>query len=222
MFCVGLLMLVSASPACENGVDVSSRQSSNSNLYLVGESLTNPGGEWPEQLNALLGSGYVFYNVAIGGTGTDQMLARFDTDVVNATPSPDWVTILSGTHDVSRPNEYTLAGTEYNLQQMYNKAHAAGIKVIAITIPPCDFQAAVAEQQNFKLALDDWIMHTAANVDYRIDIYPLLDDGAGGLSCNNTVCYYNIGSDHQHLSYAGGTVVANAIYAGVDWSGVAL
>lgn len=218
MFSVLLLMLASASSTCEDGVDVSSKQSSNSNLYLMGESLTNPGGEWPLQLNALLGSSYIFYNVAVGGTGADQMLARFDTDVINATPSPDWVTILGGTHDVSRPNEYTLAETEYNLQQMYNKAHAAGIKVIAITIPPCDFQAAVAEQQDFKLALNDWIMHTAANVDYRIDIYPLLDDGGGGLLCNNTVCYHKNGRDHQHLSFAGGTVVANAIYAGVDWS----
>jgi lysophospholipase L1-like esterase len=71
-------------------------------------------------------------NAGVGGERTDQILARVEADVLPH--QPQWVTVLGGTNDVSQN-----IGAEpiiFNLTRIYDALDAAGIRFIAITIPP--------------------------------------------------------------------------------------
>lgn len=67
-------------------------------------------------------------NAGIGGQHSNQIAARFQTDVV--AHHPDWVMILAGINDAVGEDTFGY------LAQMYEAAEAAAIKVCAITIPP--------------------------------------------------------------------------------------
>jgi lysophospholipase L1-like esterase len=81
----------------------------------------------------------------ISGQNSNQLLARFQTDVIDL--HPDVVHILIGTNDVYPgwtlgPSEVTAFGSVFaidssaNVTAMVQMAQAAGIKVILATIPP--------------------------------------------------------------------------------------
>jgi lysophospholipase L1-like esterase len=74
-----------------------------------------------------------FIEYGVGGSNTDNMLARFPSEVIAA--KPDVVVILGGAND---PHffDYNEWHSEANLQAMYEMAAAAHIKVIACTIMP--------------------------------------------------------------------------------------
>jgi lysophospholipase L1-like esterase len=94
---------------------------------------------------------------------------------------------------------------------MYTMAHNAGIKVVAVTIPPQNSESAL---NKIKLsAINSWIKTTAINVDFVADAYTALDnpDHPG-----NILPAYDAG-DHVHLSNAGYTKVATTIYNAVTW-----
>lgn len=105
-------------------------------LVALGDSLTTPVGsgsekDWlrwadPDGRFELLA------NAGVGGERTDQILARVEADVL--AHNPQWVTVLGGTNDVSQD-----VGAEpiiFNLTRIYDLLDAAGIRFIAITIPP--------------------------------------------------------------------------------------
>jgi lysophospholipase L1-like esterase len=79
----------------------------------------------------------------IGGQNSNQLLARFQTDVIDL--HPEIVHILIGTNDVYpgwtlQPSGPNAINSPANLQAMVNMAQANGIHVILATIPPwgCD------------------------------------------------------------------------------------
>jgi lysophospholipase L1-like esterase len=75
-------------------------------------------------------------NQGISGQNSGQVLARFQTDVIDL--HPEIVHILIGTNDVY-PG-WTLQPSAYNVDAMVQMAQANGIHVILATIPPwgCD------------------------------------------------------------------------------------
>jgi lysophospholipase L1-like esterase len=79
----------------------------------------------------------------IGGQNSSQLLARFQTDVIDL--HPEIVQILIGTNDVYpgwtlQPSAPNAINSPANLEAMVNMAEASGIHVILATIPPwgCD------------------------------------------------------------------------------------
>jgi acyl-CoA thioesterase-1 len=165
-------------------------------VYCIGDSLTHY--YWPGQSGTLLGPSYTVVNKGVDGNTTQMMLDRFNADVL--AHDADCVVVWGGINDVGRGYDVSLI--EDNLQSAYTQAHNAGIKVVAITISPFISQGYLANKKTVNL----WIMNTAANVDYRVDVYPLLEDPntPDAMRPDYTV-------DGEHLNSAGGAVVAWAV-----------
>jgi lysophospholipase L1-like esterase len=98
-------------------------------------------------------------NRGVDGERSDQILARFERDVVHAAPGA--VVIIAGVNDVyqGRPASDVIA----NLTRMYQRAKEAGITVVAGTILPYD--TATAAQNAAMHAINDWIR---AGVDANV------------------------------------------------------
>jgi lysophospholipase L1-like esterase len=143
----------------------------------------------------------------VPGDITSGMLSRFSTDVLSALP--EYVIVWGGTNDIARSS--SAASIESNLQSMYTDAHNDGIKVVAVNIAPSDFNSG---QQAVLVAVNTWIANTATNVDYRIDVYSVLNDPNNP---GNLLAAYDSG-DHIHLNAAGYSIVANTIYNGASWT----
>jgi lysophospholipase L1-like esterase len=73
-------------------------------------------------------------NKGINGQRSDQILSRFERDVV--LEKADLVIILAGVNDIFQGR--SPASVEKNLRTMYDRAHDAGIRVVATTILPYD------------------------------------------------------------------------------------
>jgi lysophospholipase L1-like esterase len=177
-------------------------------VYCIGDSLT-AAGYYETELTALLGSQFTVVNKGISGNTTSGMLNRFTTDVLNH--DPDFSVIWGGVNDIRLG--IPLATTESNLQSMYTQAHDAGIKVIAISMSPWKATSGwTVGQQVSTDSLHDWIMNTASNIDYRIEVYSLLENPGNP---DAFLPAYDSG-DHLHFNNAAGVVIGQAIYDAVS------
>ena len=90
-------------------------------------------------------------NQGINAQRSDQIAARFEADVIAQKPAV--VVIIAGVNDVyqGRPAQHVIE----QLQGMYRRAHAAGIRVVAGTIIP--YNTASADQNARMKAINDWI-----------------------------------------------------------------
>ncbi len=96
--------------------------------------------------------GWTVLNRGVNGERTDQIAARFDRDVMAATPAV--VVIIAGVNDVyqGRPVSHVTA----QLRAMYDRALAAGIPVVAGTIVP--YNTATDEQNAKMREINAWIV----------------------------------------------------------------
>jgi lysophospholipase L1-like esterase len=94
-------------------------------------------------------------NCGVNGERSDQIVARFDRDVL--AHQPDVVVIIAGVNDVyqGRAAEHVMA----QLSVMYGRAAEAGIAVVAGTIVP--YNTATADQNARMHAINDWIRRQA-------------------------------------------------------------
>ena len=95
-------------------------------------------------------------NQGINGERSDQILARFDRDVLEQ--RPNIVVIIAGVNDVyqGRPASQVIE----QLRQMYGRAREAGIPVVAGSIVP--YNTATPEQNARMREINEWIRATAA------------------------------------------------------------
>lgn len=95
-------------------------------------------------------------NQGVNGERSDQILARFDRDVLARRPRV--VVIIAGVNDVyqGRPAAHVIE----QLAAMYDRARRAGIRVVAGTIIPYD--TATPDQNARMRAVNEWIRTTAA------------------------------------------------------------
>ena len=100
--------------------------------------------------------GWDVVNQGVNGERSDQILARFDRDVLEQ--RPDVVVIIAGVNDVyqGRPAAHVIE----QLGAMYARARGAGIRVVAGTIIPYD--TATVEQNARMHEINEWIRRTAA------------------------------------------------------------
>ena len=95
-------------------------------------------------------------NQGIDGQRSDEIGARFNEDVVSHRPAV--VVIIAGVNDVYQGRDAEHVKRE--LAAMYDKAHAAGIAVVAGSIIP--YNTATAEQNTRMHAINAWIEEEAA------------------------------------------------------------
>ena len=95
-------------------------------------------------------------NQGVNGERSDQILARFDRDVLDERPKV--VVIIAGVNDVyqGRPAAHVVE----QLKTMYGRATGAGIPVVAGSIVP--YNTATPEQNGRMHEINDWIRTTAS------------------------------------------------------------
>ncbi len=109
-------------------------------IVAIGDSITHAGG-YLKAMDAVFAQQYPelkvapIVNVGIGGQKAEDLVKRFDKDVVRR--KPDLVTISIGINDVwhrlKKPHDMqVLADYEANLEKMVKAAQAAGIKVLLL------------------------------------------------------------------------------------------
>jgi lysophospholipase L1-like esterase len=100
--------------------------------------------------------GWDVLNQGVNGERSDQILARFDRDVLDERPKV--VVIIAGVNDVyqGRPAAHVVE----QLTTMYGRATAAGIPVVAGSIVP--YNTATPDQNARMREINDWIRATAA------------------------------------------------------------
>jgi lysophospholipase L1-like esterase len=186
----------------------------------VGDSLTDErvrGGKYLEVLRTHCPSSQ-FDNYGIGGEMVNQMLRRFERDVIakrfepGNLPYTD-VIIFGGVNDLysnisaGRSN----AKIERDLGAMYDKAHAAGIRVVAVTVAPWGGFTRYynSERAENTRSLNAWIQAQLASgrVDRTIDTYGLLSCGDPEKLCADWTAPFNDGlhfgaPGHERLGLA--------------------
>ena len=96
---------------------------------------------------------WIVLNRGVNGERTDEILARFDRDVVAEKPSA--TIVIAGVNDVYQGHvvERVIAG----LAALYQRAADARIPVVAGSIIP--YNTATSEQNRRMHAINDWIRH---------------------------------------------------------------
>lgn len=176
-------------------------------VYCLGDSHT-ASGTYMATLQAYLGASWLCVNKGVGGETTTQILARTGTGVVNYGDA-QYCVVLAGTNDVA--TGVAAATIKANLQAIYDGLAAAGVRVVAVTIPPTTGQAAglLAVKQE----VNTWILNTATNLFDRYDLYALVDDPADP---GNLLPAYDL--DSVHLTEAGYIAFATDLYNSVTWT----
>lgn len=112
-------------------------------------------------------------NRGVRGQRTDQMLRRFDWDVLPH--QPDILIMLGGVNDLHQ--ERDLESVKNNLLKIYEKAVAALIRVMACTILPLNLLEEEAKKKI--LTMNEWIRTIARENKLGFcDTYKVMEDPA--------------------------------------------
>lgn len=98
---------------------------------------------------------WIVLNRGINGQRTDEILARFDRDVIQE--EPNYVIILAGVNDIYQ--SLPLEAIKPNLLGMYHRAIDNGIIPVAATILP--YNTATPSESRAIRDLNAWIAETA-------------------------------------------------------------
>lgn len=172
------------------------------NIYTLGDSLT-AAGLYQNQITASLGSAWDIVNFGIPGNTTVDITNRLDS-VING--DSNTVIVWAGINDIVQGNSLELITG--SLQNIYTLIKNSGSNVVALTISP--FSGSVnwtSGKQAVWNGVNNWILNTAINVDYKIDLIPKLEFPSGSLMISSS---YNSG-DFLHLNATGYSVVGNTI-----------
>jgi lysophospholipase L1-like esterase len=173
-------------------------------IYAMGDSFTEAG-VYGSKLESLLGEDWTVISKGKGGDRTEEMLSRFSRDIIS-NGDAEYVIILGSINDIAQDHYFSsIIG---NLQSMYNLAKSAGIKVIAVCTTP--FKGNVSFTTTRKATQDsvnNWIMSTATNVDFRVNPYTTLEEG----TTDSLQAAYNSG-DWMHPSTDGYNALGTYIY----------
>ena len=141
-------------------------------------------------------------NQGVNGERSDQILARFDRDVIAHRPAA--VVIIAGVNDVYQGRPVTHVVDQ--LRSMFEKARRSGIPVIAGTIIP--FNTATPDQNARMHEINAWI-RTTADTDPAIEF---VDTRAAAAADGNLDRLFE-SPDELHPSAAGYRRMAEAIHS---------
>ena len=165
---------------------------------------------WAAWFEAFGGHSLKRLNVAAtSGHTTAQMLARLDADVIAY--APGWCAVMGGTNDASSTT--TVGAVTANLEAIYDLLAAAGIKVLALTIPPfgSSYAGFTAAKNLVILGVNRWIKDYATRTGKIVvcDAYAALIDPA---ATTPTVVSGNLKADDLHTSAQGARRVGYAAW----------
>lgn len=190
---------------------------------VLGDSLTEQGGEIPANpdtrsfsawpwANVLLGQAFtVLANMGIGGETTTQIRARAK-DVVAL--KPGWVILTAGTNNMGVVDGVATAKTD--IAAMLDTFEAAGIRVVLPTLPPRLLANYTGTTKADTFALNEWIRAQGRTRPGLIvpDYFAGLAAGADG-NFAASLYGFNPTVDGIHLSatggYQAGLILANAL-----------
>lgn len=165
---------------------------------------------WEPYLQTLLGSNYSVASFGRPGDGTAGMLLRQNNGISYIAAS--YEIILGGINDVS---SLTASQIQTNLQAIYTAAHNAGSKVIALTLLPFGLASIwTSAAQTIADTVNTWILTTATNVDYAIDMRPVMWDPSNHQNLNPSYA----SGDNLHPNSAGYSAMATAINSAVPFA----
>ncbi len=153
----------------------------------------------------------------VGGQRTNHMRWRFLEDVFGvgartAKPIYTHVIVLGGINDLAAAptTGVGLHDIQRNLLFMYQAARSRGVKVVALTLPPWGYAPGRDLRPEVTRSLNRWIMGLPATgqVDFAVDIHPLLSCGDGDVLCER---FRVRPDDAVHWNEAGHEVVAAAL-----------
>lgn len=162
---------------------------------------------------AVLNQGISGNQVLRDGAGVNA-LARFDRDVL-AQPGVQWLTIMEGINDIGirlragapAADAVTASDLIAGLQQMIDRAHEHGIKVMGCTLTPFEGAAYYSEAgEQVREQVNDWIRSGGA-FDAVVDFDAVTRDPAHPKQIRPD---FNI-KDHLHPNDAGYKAMADAI-----------
>jgi lysophospholipase L1-like esterase len=141
-----------------------------------------------------------FLNKGIVGELTDEMVARFNQDVLGR--QPDYVIILGGSNDLGWGHEPEHVAS--NLAKMYDMALGTGIRPVSCTVPSVlGFDEGVRP----RLRLNQLIKRLSAEVNIIcVDLFTATADPAGRLR-------EEYSNDGLHLNASGYEAIAEAIFS---------
>lgn len=153
-----------------------------------------------------------YLNVGIGGETTNDMLVRFQKDIVER--HPDIMVLCAGTNDIAENDGYYETDEEIlgNLKKMCDMAREDGSKVLLCSIPPCHFywwRPAMTPAARI-VALNEKIkaLVESEKYDMYVDYFtPMSDDGVR-MNPNYT-------NDGCHPTNAGYKVMESIIQAAI-------
>jgi lysophospholipase L1-like esterase len=181
---------------------------------------------WPAALAARLAADKKTANLGIAnmgiggnrllrdGTGASA-LARYDNDVLSE-PGVKWLMILEGINDIGRnatvPAETTSADELIAvLEQMIERAHSHGIKVIGCTITPYEGANYYGEGgEAVRVAVNNWI-RTSGKFDAMVDFEAAVRDPSNPKRIKPD---FDPG-DHLHFNDAGYQAMADSVDLGI-------
>lgn len=148
-------------------------------VVFMGDSITE---EWYEQHPEFFNSNS-FVNRGVSGETTQQMLSRFDIDVISL--KPDVVFILAGTNDVAEnAGPVTLEMILHNLTAMAELAIDNKIKVVLCSVLPAyDYPWRTGLQPNHKIPQLNGLIKQLSLVKkiVYLDFFETMNDGNNGL-----------------------------------------
>ena len=172
----------------------------NSKFLFIGDSLTAFSHSFADQLKANCPN-LNYKKISKVGEKTDWMDQQLTNEL--ASNKYDAVIIWGGLNDIYARN--SISQTKIDLQAMYDRAHASGSKVIAITIPPTKtYTQATPKIISLTNELNSWIKGNKS-VDRVIDANKLLNNGSDG-----TKPEY-LQSDTLHLTVKAHTVIKDEL-----------
>lgn len=131
-----------------------------------------------------------YYNKGVSGERTDQMLSRYQKDVLSE--DPFCVVIMGGTNDLAQG--YSKDQILSNLKSMAEQSAAADIKVVLCSVTPCNMsysKLSPREKGTHIVALNGMIKDYAKAKGFAYcDYYPALV-AADGYSLKEEYCLYD-------------------------------
>lgn len=110
-------------------------------------------------------------NEGVNAQRSDQILKRFDSDVLSF--HPQWVIVLAGVNDLYQG--VPVAETQEYLKQIYARASDAGIKIMTCSVIPYNFSS--QEVKNRMRQLNEWIAAYSREKGYGYcDTYKAVED----------------------------------------------
>ena len=179
---------------------------------------------WPSQLAERLAANKATASVAIVNEGISgnrllndgagvSALARFDRDVLGQ-PGVKWLIVLEGINDIglgAANGTLTAEDLIAGHQQLIEKAHLHGIKIIGATLTPYGGAGYASDKgEGIREALNDWI-RTSKAYDAVIDFDKAVQDPENPKQIKLA---YNI-RDHLHPNDAGYKAMADAVDLGL-------